>query len=88
MHMPVNIEEELSILWQHIYADIVFFAKENGLINCNIEISIRIVKFLIVDYEGIIYFKCYDGKVCYPEDLEDNILYEVHSQIFNGYIEK
>lgn len=82
MNQQIDIEDELSMLWQRIYAEIVRLVKEHNQTNTTIELSNCPVKSLIVDDEGILLFTSYNDDITdYAENFADAVIYDVYEKI-------
>ncbi|MBE6311558.1 MAG: hypothetical protein E7076_00150 [Bacteroidales bacterium] len=81
MNQQIDIEYELSALWQRIYDETVRIAKECKRINIPIELSDCQIKSVIVDNDGTLLFITHNGKRDYAENYEDAVMYEVFQKL-------
>lgn len=74
----VNIEEELTILWQRVYNGIVDIVKNNNMVNIPIEINTDYIKSLTVDTSGCISITTLNGENDFLENYEDAVIYKIY----------
>ena len=74
----INIDDELSALWQKVYNAIVQLVFENKLQNTPIELHDCAIKSLLVDNNGVLSLTDCNGNSDFAENFEDAILYEVY----------
>ncbi len=74
----VNIEEELTILWQRVYNGIVDIVKNNNMVNTPIEINTDYIKSLTVDNSGSISITTLTGDNDFLENYEDAVIYKIY----------
>lgn len=77
----INIDDELTALWQRIYNAIVQFVLDNKLQNTPIQLHGCVVKSLLVDNDGVLMLTDYNGHIDFAENFEDAVLYEVYDSI-------
>lgn len=74
-----DIDEQLAILWNKVYAEIVrivdYYYEREKTISLS---ETQSVKAINVTYDGIIVMYDVDGQMSYAEEFEDNVLYEVY----------
>ena len=81
MGNQINIEEELTLIWQRIYTEIVHYVLTKGLRNKKIELKNSLIKYVFVDIDNILLLIDYNGNTNYAEDYEDSILYDVYNNL-------
>ncbi len=81
MGNQINIEEELSAIWQRIYVDIVHYVLTQGLKNQEIKLNNCLIKSLFVDIDNILLLTDYNGNTNFAENYEDPVLYEVYNTL-------
>lgn len=81
MDKRISIEDELSVIWQRIYDEIVHCVTVQGLVNQFVDLANCYVKFLLVDDEGFLYLINYEGEAKFAEYYEDSVLYEVYNNL-------
>lgn len=79
----INIEEELTILWQRVYNGIVDIVKNNDMVNVPIEINTNDVKSIIVDSSECISVITYNGENGFLENYEDEMIYNIYEKLLS-----
>ena len=85
MNQQIDIEDELSALWQRIYTEIVRILKEHNQINTTIELSDCLIKSIIVDEEGILQFTSHDEITDCAENFTDTVIYDVYDKLTQSH---
>ena len=77
----ICVDDELSILWQHLYECVVNTVKSQQKEGCEIHLPGCCVQSISVEPDGILMIKDQNGLSDYAENFEDSVLYEVYEAI-------
>ena len=78
MIQDIQIDDELTALWEKVYNAIVLYLLDNGLINVSVEIPNSRVKSIFVSDDKILSLTDFDGVTDAAEGYEDCVLYDVY----------
>lgn len=81
MDLEIDIDDELSILWQKIYNSILQFIMDKGLTDISIELQNCCIKSLLVSSDGIINLTDHNNATDFAENFDDTVLYEVYQTL-------
>ena len=79
----MDIDSELTKLWQCAYDNIVQYAISKNIIGKPIVLSNGCVKEMCVDKYGCIMFVEYNDNIDFAENYKDEVLYEVYKELFS-----
>lgn len=79
----INIEEELTILWQRVYNGIVDIVINNNMVNIPIEINTNDIKSITVDCSGYISVTTHYGENDFLENYEDGVIYNIYEKLLS-----